>query len=403
MRLLSRTLIVLCIIDFPLSLHAQNSNVFRVSVDRVAMNGGDSVDVSVRYTLTATKPHDIHSITARLMYDSSLIHVVSLETKGTATNGFYILDTITPTVIGLLAAGSGDQEIDLTNPVLFRLRVWVNPRLSDTAWIGWERSVTMFGDTSYGIDSVIMDDGWVTTANSFARTTISIPPVRALGRSDGFSPDSVRFSIPIVLSDIGKANVRSGKLNATFETNRLSFVGASSGNQNDAMIANVSSTASTLSVDVASVGQSIAGNDTIIVLHFAALVGTDTVSTALSKVSWRPTNTDALIGNVYYQIDSIRFFGSRLSSVSVTPTESEQLRMYPNPVRDHLHIEIISGSESDQCAFAVYDLQGKLIARSMQLSGGLDIPSGTPKGFYEVEVGPLKDGSRWVRTLCVGP
>jgi len=403
MQFLSRILIVLFIIGFPISLCAQNSNTFRVSIDRAPVSGGDSVDVSVRYALSATKPHLVHSVTARFNYDSSLIHIVSLETNGTATSGFYILDTITPSVVGFLAAGSTGQEIDLTNPVLFRLRVKVNPRLSDTAWIQWDRSVTMFGDTSYGIDTVIMDDGWLNTPNSFGRTSISIPAIRVVGSSDGFSPDSVRFSIPILISNLSKANVRTANFRTAFDANRLSFLGASTGNIADGMISNVTSTVSTLSVDVSSVGQSIAGSDTLIVLHFAALVGTDTILSTLTNVSWRPTNSDGLLGNVYCQVDSLRFFGGWLSVVFAHSSESPGIQVFPNPVRKHLNFEMAAGSGSERLEFKVYNVQGKLIEQSSSLKDGWDIPAGVPKGVYEVEVGPFQSGIRLVRTLCVGP
>src|ERR1035437_10906152 len=59
---------------------AQAQNVFRVRIDTITANAGDTVFVNAYYTFTTSKPHTIDHYLARFLYDASLLRIVGYAT-----------------------------------------------------------------------------------------------------------------------------------------------------------------------------------------------------------------------------------------------------------------------------------------------------------------------------------
>lgn len=400
LQFLQGVAVVLSVFSISASVHAQNSNVFHVAVDRITASGGDSATVSVRYVFNATKTHNLHSVTARLTYDSSLVRIVAVETAGTATSLLYILDTIAPSVIGFLGAGQSNQELDLTNPVLFRLKVVLNRNLSDTAWIRWDRSVAMFGDTSYGVDSLEQVDGWARSSDAFGHIVLGIPRIRVTGQSDGYTADSVRFTVPIVLSDVSLAGIQAATLSFSYDPKRMVFVGASTNGSADVGVGSILNKSGSLSVDLLAKAQQFAGGDTLLVLSFLGFVGTDTVTTSFQNLRWKSTNQSALRGNVDYVYDSIRFEGSFKKLKVMRDTRIRAFAIFPNPASDHVTFE--PPDEADY-AIKIYDALGAVRYESLRVPKVWEIPRGTAAGICRVVLEERNSKFQRVQMLVIGP
>jgi len=165
-RLLTRATVIaafalLCVC--PVS--AQNVMHFRI--DTVTANPGATVDVRVLYTFTSTHAHNIHDFNARFLFDTTASQLVAYIMDGTASAD--LTDT-TGSHAGLLALGN--QEIDLTDSVLFKIRMTIDSN-ADTAWIKWDRNWIVFGAGDEGVDSVYQQDGWIRTPKSKANVKTS--------------------------------------------------------------------------------------------------------------------------------------------------------------------------------------------------------------------------------------
>ncbi len=400
LRFLIGAVVVLSVISFSSDSEAQGLNIFRASVDRISGNAGDSVTIGVRYDLSGSKPHNLRSLIARLIYDSSLIHVVSIETSGTATSLLYILDTISPSVIGFLAAGQSNQEIDLANPVLFRLKAVLNSKLSDTAWLRWDQSVAMFGDSSYGIDSIEEVDGWARTPQASGHVAVTIPRVIIYGQSDGYTADSVKTVVPVMLSDISRAGTQSARFSFSYDVQRLLFTGASTKESSDVGIGSLSSTSGNVDVNLLAKGQRIMGSDTVLWLSFTALVGTDTESTVFQSAHWIATNSSSLRGSIDYLIDSITLYGA-FRKLSVNEFYgSGSFEVFPNPTS--ARFTIVPPDEAEY-SVKIYDPLGAVCFESARLLKEIEIPRGTTAGLYRVVLRKRGSSFQIVRTLVVGP
>jgi hypothetical protein len=127
----------------------------------------------VLYTYTFTHAHDVHDFNARFLFDTSESKLVAYIMAGTASAE--LTDT-TGSHAGLLALGN--QEIDLTDSILFILRMTIDSN-ADTAWIRWDSSwyhgdglaLLQYGDEK--IDSVTLKDGWIRTPHSNASVQVA--------------------------------------------------------------------------------------------------------------------------------------------------------------------------------------------------------------------------------------
>ena len=154
---------------FALASKGRAQNIMRVRFDTVTAKPGDTVTVNVYYTFTATHGHNIEDFRVRMVYDASLLREYRYIMDGTASAAFF--DT-TGSHLGILALGN--QELDLTNPVLIRVQFVVDPLLTDTAWIRWDSILKypglMFEEPQDSVDSVVLEDGWIRVPRSAVRS-----------------------------------------------------------------------------------------------------------------------------------------------------------------------------------------------------------------------------------------
>ncbi|MEM6769286.1 MAG: choice-of-anchor B family protein [Bacteroidota bacterium] len=108
-------------------------------------------------------------------------------------------------------------------------------------------------------------------------------------------------------------------------------------------------------------------------------VGESTVSQTYSFV-----DADAAVGANFYRLEQVdRDGSSTLSEVRlVSFTESEELVVYPNPVRDHLRI--LGGNAG---AVEVYESSGRLVRRYDAVGDGWLNVAGLVPGIYWIRVG----------------
>jgi hypothetical protein len=159
--LLARVVVIASLALSAGSVSAQN--VMHLRIDTVTADPGATVDVRVLYTFTSTHAHDIHDFTARFLFDTSESQLVAYVMAGTASAD--LTDT-TGSHAGLLALAEPGTEIDLSDSVLFIIRMTIDSN-ADTAWIRWDPNwyhgddLAVFTAGDEGIDSVTLEDGWI--------------------------------------------------------------------------------------------------------------------------------------------------------------------------------------------------------------------------------------------------
>jgi hypothetical protein len=169
-RLLARVVVIASFALSAGSISAQN--VMHLRIDTVTADPGATVDVSVLYTFTSTHAHDIHDYDARFLFDTSESQLVAYILAGTASAMLNSPSDTQGSLNGLLELGDG-QEIDLTDSVLFKIRMTINSN-ADTAWMRWDSNwyhgyglaLFQYGDEE--VDSVTLEDGWIRTPQSNA-------------------------------------------------------------------------------------------------------------------------------------------------------------------------------------------------------------------------------------------
>jgi hypothetical protein len=369
------------------SATASAQNVFRVRLDTLTVQAGDTATMNVFFTFTSTKPHNLNGFVARYLFDSNLVKIVGYSTAGTASDGL----STTESHQGIAAIGS--TEINLNNQVLFRMRIVASKTLADTAWIHWDSDWPMFASES-GVDSVIQTGGWLRTANATGHTSLTAPGRSVNGVITGPYADSVRFDLPIMISDISNANVTDARLQFKFDPNKLSLIAATS-----SKIATVVS--SDVASDTASIvfqglnGSKLLGNDTLTVLQFYALVGPDTVCTMLTNVTWQPLNSDAKRGTTDVRFDSICIYGRYQPALVESNERRRSGRLYPNPAQDHLIL-----SDMDVRDLEVYDALGRFVGSCRYNGETWLLPPSLKAGAYRITVRE-HNGEAWGSTLVI--
>lgn len=347
-------------------------NVFRVQIDTVSVKAGDTATVNVYYTFTSTKAHNLNGFVARFLFDSNLVRIVGYNTSGTASDGM----STTESHRGIAAFGS--QELDLRNPILVRLRIVASTTLADTAWIRWDRDWPMFAFEA-GVDTVVESDGWLRTQTAVGHTTLSTPRRSVSGVITGPFPDSVRFDVPVMISDISSANVISARLQFVFDQNRLALQGATTASTSES-ISSVGTTQDTGTIIFQGLnGLKMAGADTLVNLHFYALVGADTACTILSGVTWLPLNADARLGTTDVAFDSICIYGRFQEAFVGASSQEGPARLYPNPARDY-----VVAAGFDAKTVEVYDALGRCVENQELSHDAWTIPASLAAGTYHV-------------------
>ena len=378
------------------SLRAQG--VFRIGFDTVTAHAGDTVTVNARYTFQPSGAHNISSYSARILWDTAEVHLVAFVLAGTATppgdTGFG----------GTSHAGIsaiGQSEIDLSNPVLFAVRFRVDRELADTAFVRWDTSGPLFSSNE-GVGETIRTDGWVRTESVAGHVSIQTPGQTLKGYTLGYSPDSVYFSEPFLVSSIASAGMSSARLTFRYDPTRLVWQSASA----DSSV-KIDSTSSTplfggldsATIDVTSRSGLLQGNDTLVSLSMIGLIGFDTVCEALSDVMLRPLNADGLIGNTTYHFDSICLVWIPQSE-AVEKSLPKQTSLFPNPAFDEVTIDVPDG---ENYSLMVYDAVGREVWRG-ELSGRVwEIPKSIAAGMYRLIVRSSSDLSSATGILVLEP
>jgi len=381
-------------------------NVFSVRLDTVTANAGDTVTVNAYYTFSATGTHNINSFTAQFDYDSTEAHLLGFVVSGTASAAFDTADRTSHRGL-TLGGGQFDHEIDLTNPVLFGIRFLVNRRLADTAFVRWDTNVTLF-DPEEGVDQVLRQDGWVRTHSTVGHVAVSTPGETIKGITIGYSPDSVSFDLPFVVSNLDSANMKIASLTFTYDSTVLSWARTVTASSESLKVDSIGTTVllgglQQCTIVLASQTGTIKGSDTLADLTFVGLVGLDTVCEAFTNVSLRPVNSDAWIGNTAYSFDSICLEGTAPSGVTQVEEQSN-MKMYPNPATNEVTIGV--PGNADGMKFELYDAVGRLSFEGPLVLGEWQIPAGFQAGVYEVVInGSLltTQRSKCVGTLIVEP
>jgi hypothetical protein len=359
-----------------LTVPASAQHLMRVRIDTVSGNAGDTVTVNVFYTFTGSVPFDLHSFNAKFEYDTSLAWIAGYVTSGTASKAIPVYDN---SHLGIVCLASSGTDIDFSNPVLFRMRVALKHALSDTAWIHW----VAFG-TDAPVDSVVTQDGWARTVTVTAHTVLHAPQRTVHGIFRGLYPDSVRFDLPVIVSDILSANVKQALLTFAFDHNHLAIESVTSKIAQSVLSVRPGTNVSYDTARVEFESQTpITGNDTLLTIHFYALIGPDTVCTALEGVTWRPLNGDAKLGAADIDFDSacpIQMFGMYVPAL-VSEATREPVRLYPNPARDYV---ISTGSEAT--TLKVFDALGRLVGECEHSVNAWLVPPSLKSGTYRIIV-----------------
>lgn len=385
MKLLARVCFTLLILTGCRIEQVKAQNVFQVWFDTVAATAGDTVQVNVYYTFTSTHAHAIDYYQLRFQYDSSEVSPLESAAYGLAGTASGLFFDTTTSHLGITA--QGQSELDTTNPVLIRIRFRVNRQLADTAFIRWDTSFNMFVQGE-NVDQVIRQDGWIRTATPAGHVVLSTPPITVHGITVGYSPDSVAFMLPVSVSNLSAANLRSALLSFTYDSTTLSLSGVlptgNSGVRVDSMQSNpLPGGRQQVNTWISAMNGVITGGDTMITLAFDGLVGLDTVCDMLSDVSLRPTNADGLIGNTVYLGNPMCLEGEAPSSVTMVQPPDAGLKIYPNPATDAVRIDATDGATPG--TITAYDMLGRMIARWTDGNEvQWQIPSSLTPGIYRV-------------------
>ena len=372
--------------------NASAQNIFRVRFDTVVARAGDLVTVNVLYTFTSTHAHSIRDLTLRFVTDSLEIRPVAYLTQGTATAN--LPDTLWSHT-GF--HGDGTSEIDISNPVLIRVQFRVDPRLSDTAFLRWDRAFPMF-EPNDGVDSEVQQDGWIRTDSAKGHVVIQTSGQTIVGETQGYSPDSIRSQVPVTISNITRANMKDALLTFSIDSSRIAFdsVASASG----ATVTGIDRTplvGGREQIDIRLHSASpIIGGASAIVLQFVGLIGLDTVNESIDKVRMLPLNADGWIGNTVYIGRPIVLEGHLPSGAVRERSVVKQIAIYPNPARERVTFEgIEEGSEA-----MIYDALGRIVAESNEAVW--NVPPGFSAGAYEVVLA-TKSGERWWGQMTIVP
>jgi hypothetical protein len=380
------------------SLRAQNldmMNWLRVRFDTVTIkpDQGD-IFVNVSYTYHLPKQHNIHAYDLHFYYEQAKTSIVQFIFDGTATptSGSFLDTNQTAPDASVVFLGS--NEIDLTNPVLFK--VWFfNAGLVDSETLRWDR--TLSENAQYqlgfeGLDTIILEDGWIKVQQpSKIAVAISTPAETA-------AADSM-LTVPVTIGDLTGANLLHAKIGFVFDTSVLQFagvIGAESG-----ITAIPVLTKDTLDIDLRS-SAPMRGGDSLITLQFHAVKRMDTVTTRFSTGIFTALNSDALLGNVQFIFNPIRIEGeSSVSGVGASRLQSLSIEIFPNPAAHSVRIQIMDASPSDRFSVGIFDALGREVFRSEGVDVRWTSASGIPNGMYEAVVTSLNSGFRIVHAIAI--
>ena len=368
-------------------------NVMRVRLDTVTIQPGDrDIFVNAYYTFHLPKPHDIHAFDLRFFYDSLKTRLQPFILDGTACVSYTNFSNWAPPEAKFVVDGS--SEINLTDSVLFRL-YFTRGGLTDSESLIWDRiySETARWQVGYlGLDTIILEDGWMRVQQPSVAVRISTPPMTVASDST--------VNVPLIVSDLSGANVLQAQLGFVFDTTVLKFKGVA-GTESGVMVSSAGVTKDSLTIDLTSSGP-ILGGDSLVTVSFDAVHRIDTVSTSFTAGSFIARNFDALVGNVQFTFNPIRVEGMEpLGGVSESGVQTPSVEVFPNPASVWVRIRIAGDTMGDHFGTTIFDALGNEIFQA----AGTDIewkPTvGSASGTYEAIVTNFKTGARTMRTMIL--
>lgn len=356
---------------------------FQIRFDTVLAKAGDTVTVAARYTFVPKGSHNINSYSAILDWDTSELHLVAFVLDSTAT---LASDT---NLVGTSHHGIsaiGQTEIDLTNPVLFKIRFLVDSHFADTAFIGWDTNSILI-DPMEGVGTVTRQGGWIRTSSIAGHVSLETPARTVKGYTQGFFADSVGFDLPVIISNVAPANMHHAQLSFTWDSTAVSWDGQIASGTEKLRVDSITFTPLEAGIEAATLsfssnGSSIQGADTLVVLKMVGLVWTDTFCEALTDVSLRPSDSNAFIGNTDYTASPICLEWEARMSVAASGSIND-LSVYPNPASGEAWIT----SEDESADLNVYDRIGRMVFSGKLENGLWRIPNSIASGIYEAIVG----------------
>ena len=405
---------ILCLVFmFTDTLRAQSSgNVFHVWIARDPKVTAARQVLDVRYRFDTTHAHSLAGYVARFTFDSNLVRVLDIVTDSTASQSMMTTPKRTPPEAGLVALGT--TEIDLSNPVLFRIVVQLDQRLKDTAWLHWDRNVTMIEPVN-GVDSVIEEDGFVSfNADQPSAHVVLADPINAdvVGASDGYHPDSVAFELPLDGIINRSAGYKGGSITFSYDSAKVLVRGVHS---DTSMLRIASRQPGKVTLYYGSIPPAgvldLNSFATVPPVHLGmldmvGLVGVDTVTTELHSVHFTPSLPTDCVGNTTFLSTPIRLCGRYKApgGVSVnTASQGRTLEIFPDPARERMTIRPQGYEDGTSLTIAVYDILGHVVFRSNATETTWDIPTGLARGVYQVLCTDSDQRSSIRRTVIVGP
>jgi hypothetical protein len=350
---------------------AQAQYTVNLRFDTVKANPGDTaVDVDVYYKFSSIPTEAIEDFDVRFEYDTTEIYAFDYILDGTASANMSILDT---SHHGILVANG---SLDLTNPILFKIRFRVNQRLADTSFIQWDTGVTVF-DFADSIN-LIEQNGWIKTPTAAGHVSLSIP-------SKTVDTGEV-FTIPVSITGIDSANIDSGVLRFEVDTTILPFRGAFASALSNSAVQSSNASGDTVSIVLKAVNGYILSSDSLVTLSFYSIPWFDTACVTLQDIRFEALNSGSLIGNTISSNGSICIIpGSKPSSgVNPATVRPSKFVAYPNPARDQVTFDAGLGGNAGLMTIDVYDALGRRAYTSSDAYPVWQIPASIQPGTYFV-------------------
>lgn len=328
-----RTLLLLLAILFTwINQSYAQHNALTVRVDTMTINAQQTdILLGVYYKLTGDKPADFYGFDARISYDTTKIRAVQVVFDGTASAnlGFHIGNTNIAGEVRAVVLGQPGQDIDTTNPLLFLVRFSVLSAGFDTAYL----SLFRFDVTPpMHIDTVIRQNGWLRhniVVTPPARVPIEVSTSEAFGKSDSL------IVMPILVSDLTKANVRKAQFVFSYDTSLLTFIASGAGSISGNMLMTRDSQTGTRHFVVVSnsdTNKPLIGSGELFSLRFHAKRREDTVCSELVDTAFQVLNPDAHVDSVTLRLSQICVVGTGMAkAVASTAALEDKFDARPNP------------------------------------------------------------------------
>jgi hypothetical protein len=314
---------------------------------------GDSALVPWLYDSTgklSAEAYDVH-------LDTALFWQTATWTNATVGISLIIGATL-PGEERAIAEGGTDEGVNRSDSLLYRGYLSLHSVFADTAFLHLFRFDQTAGQP---FDTVILQDGWI----KYQKQSITIATSAVSGVSDSL------MTVPVKISDMTQANIRTGVFSFDIDTSILQFVGSSAGSiPGNSLVTSDSVNGTKVSVTIANqdLSKPMIGSGNIAVLHFKAQHRTDTLCTLLRDSSFQALNSDALVSSVKLSLGDICIDGHLLQSVADSRSVDESLSVWPNPFSSSLNVRVRQNRAAN-VSVVIYDALGRVVANGQLVSG----------------------------------